>query len=186
MDRSAVSRLNGLRIAARRSPPLAGAWVVLAVGGGAIAAAWALELIAGLAPCSLCLTQRIPYYVALPLAAAVAAGGRLRLPSGLLRAGAALVALAMLAAAGIAAYHAGVEWRWWPGPADCSGGDIKPFGSVENLMAQMQTAKVVRCDEPALVVFGLSLAGWNALLSLALAAVAAWGAAARASLKVSD
>lgn len=172
-------------MAARRSPPLAGAWVVLAVGGGAIAFAWALELIAGLTPCSLCLTQRIPYYVALPLAAAVVLGGWRGLQPGLLRAGAALVALAMLAAAGIAAYHAGVEWRWWPGPADCSGVDIKPFGSVEDLMAQMQAAKVVRCDEPALVVLGLSLAGWNALLSLVLAAAAAWGAAVRPVFKVS-
>ncbi|BBF94916.1 disulfide bond formation protein B [Blastochloris tepida] len=178
-----MSRLDALRLAARRSPPLAGAWAVLAVGGGAIAFAWALELIAGLVPCSLCLTQRIPYYVALPLAAAVVAGGWLRLPSGLLRAGAALVALAMLAATGIAAYHAGVEWGWWPGPADCSGGAIKPLGSVADLMTQMQTTKVVRCDEPALVVLGLSLAGWNALLSLALAAVAAWGVASRGALK---
>ncbi|ALK08079.1 disulfide bond formation protein B [Blastochloris viridis] len=152
---------------------------VVVVGASALAAAWGMELIGGLPPCHLCLLQRVPYYVGLPVAAAVGLGAWRGLPLGWLRLGLALVALAMLATAGIAGYHAGVEWRWWPGPSDCSGPALAPFGSVTDLMAQMQSAHVVRCDEPALVLFGLSLAGWNALLSLALAMVALRGALAR-------
>jgi disulfide bond formation protein DsbB len=164
---------------ARHRPALAAALAVLAIGGAALAGAWGFQLIGGLPPCHLCLLQRIPYYLGLPVAAAVALGAWRGVPPAWLRLGLALVALAMLTTAGIAAYHAGVEWGWWAGPADCSGEAIKPLGSVDDLLAQMNTVQVVRCDVPALVVLGLSLAGWNVLLSLGLAAVALRGAFAR-------
>jgi disulfide bond formation protein DsbB len=163
----------------RRTAALTAALAVLGIGGAALAAAWGAQLIGGLAPCHLCLLQRVPYYVGLPLAAAVALGAWRGLPPAWLRLGLCLVALAMLTTAGIAAYHAGVEWGWWAGPADCSGENLKPLGSVDDLLSQMNATQVVRCDVPALVVLGLSMAGWNALLSLGLALVALRGAFAR-------
>jgi disulfide bond formation protein DsbB len=160
-------------------PVLTAALAVLVIGGGALAAAWGTELIGGLAPCHLCLLQRVPYYAGLPIAAAVALGAWQLLPLSWLRLGLVVVALAMLTTAGIAGYHTGVEWGWWAGPADCSGEAMAPLGSVDDLLSQMNAAQVVRCDVPALTVLGLSLAGWNTLLSLGLAMVALRGAVAR-------
>jgi len=80
----------------------------------------------------------------------------------------------MLFSAGLGAYHAGVEWRWWAGPSDCSG-PMTDFTINGPLLKQLQSIHVVRCDEAAWRLFGLSLAGYNVLISLALAAIAAFG-----------
>ena len=85
----------------------------------------------------------------------------------------AVIAGLMLWNAGLAAYHAGVEWKWWPGPNTCGG--EPDLGTGGNLLKQLQSINVVRCDEAAWRFLGLSLAGYNVLISLALAAVAAWG-----------
>jgi disulfide bond formation protein DsbB len=79
-----------------------------------------------------------------------------------------------LIGAGLSIYHAGVEWHFWQGPTDCSGpiGDIKSSGALLN---QLQNINVVRCDEAAWRLLGISLAGYNALISLLIAAVAACG-----------
>src|SRR5262249_7322715 len=116
------------------------------------------------------------YYAAIPLAAIVALGAARGAPRPLVVGGLALLALAMLCGAAIAFYHAGVEWKWWPGPRDCSG-PLEQLGS-RNLLEQLQTISIVRCDEAPWRLLGLSLAGYNVLISLALAAVAAWGIAA--------
>jgi disulfide bond formation protein DsbB len=76
--------------------------------------------------------------------------------------------------AGLGTYHAGIEWKWWPGPQDCSG-PIDSLGSANDLLRQLESINVVRCDEAAWRFLGLSLAGYNVLISLALAAVAIWG-----------
>ena len=73
-----------------------------------------------------------------------------------------------------AAYHAGVEWKFWPGPSECSGTAAAPV-AVGDFLKQLQSVTVVRCDEAALQVMGLSLAAWNALLSAGLAAVGVLG-----------
>ena len=86
----------------------------------------------------------------------------------------AAIAVAMLWNAGLGAYHSGVEWKWWEGPQDCSG-PVSNFGPAGGLLDQIQTIRVVRCDEAAWRFLGLSLAGYNALISLALAAIAALG-----------
>lgn len=138
----------------------------------ALAAAWYFQLVVGLAPCPLCLMQRVPYYVAVPLALAVAvliSRGYERAP----RLGLALLALLMLGNAGIALYHAGVEWQFWQGPTTCSGSAPVAVGDI---MSALKTAHVPRCDEAAWRLFGISMAGWNALIALALAAIAALGA----------
>jgi disulfide bond formation protein DsbB len=86
----------------------------------------------------------------------------------------AVIAGLMLWNAGLAAYHAGVEWKWWPGPQTC-GGSAPDFSAPMDLGKELETMRVVRCDEAAWRFLGLSLAGYNVLISLALAAAAAWG-----------
>ena len=86
-----------------------------------------------------------------------------------------LLALAALGNAGLGAYHAGVEWKFWQGPGDCSG-PIVDLGKAGSLLDRLDTVKVVRCDEVQWRFLGLSLAGYNVLISLAMAAIAAWGA----------
>jgi disulfide bond formation protein DsbB len=91
--------------------------------------------------------------------------------------GLALLALIMLVSVGLGVYHAGIEWQFWPGPADCTGPNTS-FGSAADLLKRIGTEIVVQCDKAAWRFLGISLAGYNALISLALAAVAAWGAMA--------
>jgi disulfide bond formation protein DsbB len=89
-------------------------------------------------------------------------------------AGFAVIAAVMLWNTGLSVYHAGVEWKFWPGPADCSG-PINSLGSASNMLKQLQNIRIVRCDEAAWRFLGISLAGYDVLVSLFLAVVAAWG-----------
>jgi disulfide bond formation protein DsbB len=84
-----------------------------------------------------------------------------------------LLALVFLVAAAMGWYHAGVEWGWFAGPSDCGGPSPAAAGSMTDFMKQLQTTRVVSCTEAAWRFAGLSLAGWNGLLSLALAAFGA-------------
>ena len=149
------------------------ALAVAVVGAGTILGAYFFQYVLGLAPCPLCLEQRIPYYVAIPIAVIVAVAAWGRAPRALVAGGLAVVMLAMLIGTALAVYHAGVEWKWWQGPQDCSG-PLNPLGSG-NLLNDLQSVRVVRCDEAAWRFLGLSLAGYNAIISLGLAGVAAWG-----------
>ena len=88
--------------------------------------------------------------------------------------GFAALLLAALANAWLGGYHAGVEWKFWEGPTDCSG-PIVNLGSAGNLLERLDTEKVIRCDEVQWRFLGLSLAGYNVLISLAMAAIAVWG-----------
>lgn len=126
----------------------------------------------GYLPCPLCLTQRNPYYIAIPLGIVAAL-----LPPRLTRAGLWLLALTFLVSAGLGAYHAGVEWGLWLGPSDCGGGAAPSAGTMGDFLNQLQNTRVVSCTEAAWRFLGLSLAGWNVLISLALAAFAAKAAA---------
>src|SRR5205085_6937437 len=125
---------------------------------------------------------RIPYYVAVPLAAAVTVAALAQAPRGILAAGLAALTVAMLVGGGLAVYHAGIEWKWWVGPRDCSG-PLGSLGDAKELMDTLRTINPVRCDEAPFRIAGLSLAGWNALIALALAAVAVWGIAATAGAR---
>jgi len=146
-------------------------WLALALTASAamLAAAHAFETFGHLAPCTLCLYQRDVYWTALPIAAAGLIAGRTPLARLAPLAG-WLLALTFLAGAGIAVWHAGAEWKFWPGPKACSGagGGVSAAG----LAALMQGAKVAapHCDEASWRFLGLSMAGWNALVSLKLAA----------------
>lgn len=124
--------------------------------------AWAFEFIGGLAPCKLCYYQRYPHWVA-------AGAGALVLLTG-------VTALAYLAALGAAAsgliglFHSGVERGWWEGPSTCTSGDITGM-SADDLFNQIMAAPLVRCDEIPWQMFGLSMANYNALLSLGAALI---------------
>jgi disulfide bond formation protein DsbB len=138
-----------------------------------IAGAWFFELVLDIRPCPLCLEQRYAYYLAIPLAALIALGASKGVSRRLLGLGLVILALALLANAGLGAYHAGVEWGFWQGPTDCSG-PITDLGGG-NLLDGLNKVKVIRCDDVQWRFLGLSLAGYNALISLAMAALAVWG-----------
>ena len=91
-------------------------------------------------------------------------------------AGLAILVLVALGNAVFGAYHAGVEWKFWQGPTDCTGTGFNP-GNVGNILDNIDKVKVVRCDEVQFRFLGISLAGYNALISLLMAAIAAWGMA---------
>jgi disulfide bond formation protein DsbB len=154
--------------------PACAAAVAVAVGGAAtILGAWFFQYGLGYPPCPLCLEQRIPYYVAIPLALVVAIAAQRKAPRPLIAGGLGVIALAMLIGAALAVYHSGIEWKFWPGPQDCSG-PLDPLGS-QDLLRRLQSINIVRCDEAPWRLLGLSLAGYNALISLGLAAVALCG-----------
>ncbi|MFS8037218.1 disulfide bond formation protein B [Xanthobacter sp. AM11] len=150
----------------------AAALVLLAGSAFALAAAWYFQLVVGLAPCPLCLDQRLAYYFAIPVGLATLLAARAGRP-GLARALLAVLGLAMLANMGLAMYHAGVEWAFWPGPAACTGAPVL----TGDILSALKGARVPRCDEAAWRLLGLSMAGWNALIAAALAAVGLGGAA---------
>ncbi len=152
---------------------------VFALSLATIAGAWGFQLIGGYVPCKLCLEQRIPYYVGVPLALVTLVLAATRAaPERVVRMLLALLALVFLAGLGLAVYHAGAEWSFWAGPADCGGGQALA-GSVEDLMRQVENIKVVSCVEASWRFLGLSFAGWNAVTSLVLVATCLWGAFAR-------
>lgn len=152
--------------------PILSRWPLVAAAASALllAIAHAFETFGGLAPCNLCLKQREVYWAALAVGlvgAALIRVWRHRAPR---PAVCGLLALIFLYGAGLAAFHAGVEWKWWPGPTTCTGG---PAGIDAGAMADLLAGKRVRapaCDTAAWVFLGLSMAGWNALISLKLSA----------------
>ncbi|MCR6733121.1 MAG: disulfide bond formation protein B [Afipia sp.] len=147
---------------------------IAVIAAATIAGAWFFQLVLDIRPCPLCLEQRYAYYLAIPLAALIAFGAAKGVSRRLLGAGLLILALALLANAGLGAYHAGVEWGFWQGPTDCTG-PIVDFGNTGNLLDGLNKVKVIRCDEVQWKFLGLSLAGYNVLISLAMAALAAWG-----------
>jgi len=157
----------------RISPRLAAA-LVIAVGVFALGAAFAFQYLGGLAPCILCIWQRYPYGVAIALGAIALLLGR---NPGAARALIAIAGLVFLADAAIAAFHVGVEQKWWEGTAEC-GGNLGTGLTAEELTEQLLAAPVVRCDEVPWSLFGISMAGYNFLIAAA-AGVAALVWAAR-------
>jgi disulfide bond formation protein DsbB len=130
-----------------------------------ILGALGFQYLARLPPCEMCMWQRYPHIAA----AIIGIGSALLLSSGIVdrRTGAVLVAITalLIATSGVlGVYHAGVEWHWWPGPTSCTGSAYRFQGTLD------LTAPMIRCDAAAWRLFGLSLAGYNALISLGIAA----------------
>ncbi|MFD1613004.1 disulfide bond formation protein B [Sphingomonas tabacisoli] len=135
--------------------------------------AFGSQYLGGLFPCEMCWWQRYPHEAAIALA--LLAYGL----SGQPRWSRALVILASIAIAisgAIGVFHAGVEYKWWEGVTTCSRGPSA--ASAEDLLKAIMAAPVVRCDQPQWTLFGVSLAGFNALFSFA-AAIAIWALLAR-------
>lgn len=132
----------------------------------AISIALGFQHFGGVEPCALCFQQRYAYYTGIPLlfVALVVLGSGQPKAAGLLF---LLVSLLFLANAGLGVYHAGAEWKFWPGPEACTAsGPSQAVGG--NLLERLKKVKVVRCDEPSGRFLGLSFAGWNVFLSIAL------------------
>ncbi|HET7382699.1 MAG TPA: disulfide bond formation protein B [Pseudolabrys sp.] len=158
----------------RRDPPVAAAAIFAVVGALTICGFFFFQYVLGYPPCPLCLDQRNAFYVGVPLAALLWLGANHGASSKVMIAGFAVIAAVMLWNTGLSVYHAGVEWKFWPGPADCSG-PINSLGSASNMLKQLDYIRIVRCDEAAWRFLGISLAGYDVLVSLFLAMVAAWG-----------
>jgi len=156
--------------------PLLAALLVALAGALTLAGAWLFELVLKLKPCPMCLEQRWPYYIGVPLALVVAFAAWKRASRALVVLGLLALAALMLWGTGMGAYHAGVEWKLWPGPTECTG--TPEFGGAGGLLNRLQTLNITRCDEAAWRFLGISLAGYNAIVSLALTLVAAVGAKA--------
>ncbi len=152
--------------------PLTAGLLVLLGAIFALSAAWYFQLVVGLSPCPLCLDQRLPYYAAVPVSV-IAIVLATRGSAGAARLCLWLLAALMVVNVGVAVFHAGIEWHFWQGPTTCSG--TAPV-AVSDIMSALKTAHVPRCDEAAWRLFGISMAGWNALIALALAVVAISGA----------
>ena len=156
------------------NPARTAALAIMAIAAATLAGAWFMQLVLDIRPCPLCLEQRYAYYLTIPLAALTALAAAKDAPRAVLLAGLAIVGAAALGNAGLATYHAGVEWHFWAGPTECTG-PIGNLGSAGNLLERLDTVKVVSCDEVQWKFLGLSLAGYNVLISALMAAIAAWG-----------
>jgi disulfide bond formation protein DsbB len=147
--------------------------LLLVVSIATIAGAWIFEA-AGYLPCELCLMQRWAYYAAIPLTAMLLVAAPLQ------RVGLYLLALLWIGSMIFGIFHSGVEWKWWAGPTACTGSGALSMGLPD------LSSPVVMCDQPAIRILGLSLAGWNAVISLGLALVALAGARSHGSSSVSQ
>lgn len=145
------------------------ATISFVLGLATIAGAWGSQLFGGLVPCELCLEQRMPYYWGLPLLALVLILWN-RLPRVVFYTAMAIVLAIFAWGLYLATYHAGVEYGFWPGPTACTGTGVDvSFSDLTNINA----ARVVPCDKIQFSLFGVTLAGFNVLITLAIIAMLA-------------
>ncbi len=144
--------------------------LVLTGSAALLGGALAFQYLGGLAPCEMCLWQRWPHVAALGLGLVAWALRSNRMVV-------ALAAVAVLASAAIGFFHAGVEYHWWAGPQACTG----PAFDATNIAAAL-AAPMIRCDAAAWTLFGVSMAGYNALISTVVGATALWLNRARPKL----
>jgi disulfide bond formation protein DsbB len=155
--------------------------IFLAVAMAAVVgSALGFEHIGHYIPCKLCLEQRVPYYVGVPVMALAALSATMRQPPAvtrlLLLAGGLLMAWSLF----LAVRHSGVEWGWWAGPTDCGAVAAPADTAGKGVLDAIDAFVPPSCDKAALRVLGLSFAGWNAVASLILGVVALRGAFAKA------
>ena len=177
------TRMSALSLERIRSEPITSAAAAIAVIGLAtILGAYFFQYGLGYRPCPLCLEQRIAYYVAIPLAAMVMLGMSVGSSRKVMTLAFVAIAVAMLWNAGLGAYHAGIEWKFWPGPDTCGAAQALPT-SASDLLSGLHETRVVRCDEAAWTFAGLSMAGWNVVASLIIFALAIKAAVQSASAR---
>lgn len=136
-------------------------WLAVLVPFGLLAGALGSQHIGGLHPCEMCYWQRYPHWAALALAGLGFLQPRLARPLTL------LAALAIAVSGAIGVFHAGVELGWWQGVTECTASGAR---TLEDIMA----SPLVRCDQVQFEFLGISMAGWNAILSLTAAGTIAW------------
>ena len=160
--------MSSLRRSVFRSWPLVAALCALAILG----VAHGFESFGGLAPCHLCLEQRQVYWAAVAVGVAGWAAGRFVKGKHVVAITSALLCLIFLYEAGLAAYHAGVEWKFWPGPQTCSGASTGQanLAAINGLLGGARI-DAPRCDVAAGRLAGLSMAGWNVIVALVMAAL---------------
>jgi disulfide bond formation protein DsbB len=148
-------------------------WWPLIAGGVAafmLAAAHAFETFGHYPPCELCLKQRYIYWLILEWVVFSQAIGQAVTPRwrlALWRGAVILLTLLFASECALAAYHAGVEWKWWPGPTTCTGAGVHPVTAADmTALLSGQPQHVVQCDVAAWRLLGVSMAGWNALAAL--------------------
>jgi len=140
------------------------AGLVIAGGGSLLLGALGFEHLGGMAPCEMCMWQRWALVAAVAVAAIGWALGS--------RAMVALSGVAVLAGAGIAGFHAGVEQKWWEGITTCAATPMG--GSTQDVIGAILAAPLVRCDAIPWSLFGLSMAGWNMVISTLIGGLALW------------
>ena len=149
-------------------------WLVFLGMVAVIASVLAFEYIGGYIPCALCLKQREPYYVGIPIALLALGAVHWNWPQCVKRGAFAIAGLLIMYSLALAVFHSGVEWSWWAGPAECgaSGASGDASVSADNLLGQLSASKPPACDEAAGRFLGLSFAGWNVVVSAVLAFLA--------------
>lgn len=170
-----------LRRAALQSWPLVAAFASAVI----LAIAHAFQTFGGLAPCELCLKQRQVYWAALIVGLIGFFLARLIRGRHVAAIACAVLTLVFLYEAGVAAYHAGVEWKVWPGPQACSGAVKANAAAIASLLGGARVSGP-RCDVAAWRFLGLSMAGWNVLLALALAVLSGFAALKRELSRAQD
>lgn len=140
--------------------------------------ALAFEHIGGYMPCKLCLEERIPYYIGIPVLAVAWIACMAKWPPVLTRGLILVGALLMTIGLALSIYHTGVELKYWPGPIDCSAATMKITRDAGNLLNDLNTHPPA-CDSSPGYFLGLSFAGWNAVASLLFAAISYYGAFAK-------
>ena len=148
--------------------------LVFVASVGILGSALASQYLGGLAPCQLCHYQRWPYIATIVLSLGALAAFR---GLGARRVLLGLCGVLFLVGAGVAVYHVGVEQGWFQGPTSCSGAATEAT-TIEELRRQLLAAPIVRCDEVAWSMFGISMAGYNLIASLLLGGFALYSAAA--------
>jgi disulfide bond formation protein DsbB len=160
------------RAAAQPSFP---ALAMAGLGIGLLLGAYAFEYLGGIKPCPLCLEQRVPWMILIVLGGGIVGARSAGAPPRVMQGLYALAALAAAYGAYLGFYHAGIEYGFWPGPAECSGGGVT-LPTDGGVFEGISGSEIVRCDTVAWSLLGISLAGFNFLFSLAAVALAALGA----------
>jgi disulfide bond formation protein DsbB len=141
-------------------------WLALLLPAALLAGAWGSELIGGLYPCEMCWWQRWPHLAAIALAIVAFTARR----GAFAQLFVVLAAIAIAVSGAIGAFHAGVEYGWWPGITACT----SHFQAGGDMFDQIMAAPLIRCDVAPWTLFGISLAGFNAILSLGGALTILW------------
>jgi disulfide bond formation protein DsbB len=145
-----------------------------------VLSALGFEYIGHYVPCMLCLQQRWPYYIGIPIGVLAVLSSAMNAPPAVTRTLLLLAGLSMLIGAGMGVYHSGVEWKFWEGPSTCSTSVDAITKNAGDLLNEINIQHGPSCTDAALRVLGLSFAGWNVITSVVLAGIALFGATRKA------